>query len=592
MKSEDVFAFAQFIGIETRQKGEELEFKECPLCHGGRHDEWTFSINTVTGAFCCLRATCGYKGHFVELCRDFDFPLENTESKMFKKIPQPGRHLEPDNTAIKYLEARGISKEVADRYEIFTHRNHPKWLVFPFYDENGALQTIKYRNMAFVKGKSKWKEKFVAETKPILFGMKQCVDFSTLIITEGQIDALTVAECGFKNVVSVPNGANGSSWIVHCYDWVNKFGEIIIFGDYEKGKITLVDMISSRFKVPIRIVRKQDYLGEKDANDILKMFGKDAVRKCIENAELPRMENVRDLSTVRSVDLNELETIKTGISEVDKVTGGMILGQVILLTGKRGEGKSTFLSQMVCSALDQNRSVFIYSGELPSFHFKRWLDLQLAGSHNIITKINEFGVPSYSISEETVQRISDWYKGRAYIYDNSYIPSSTAEQETLIETIEKVIRQYNVQFVCIDNLMTAMESVEDKDNLYLAQSNFVGKLKELAIRFQVAIMLVAHPRKSKEEFVNDDVSGASEITNKVDIVMSYRRSTSEKKEEDSQLLITKNRLFGRLATGKEAIDLCYSEASKRISSQYDKSYIYGWEKNDFENLDELEDLPF
>lgn len=36
--------------------------------------------------------------------------------------------------------------------------------------------------------------------------MKQCVGFDRLIITEGQIDSLTVAECGLDNAVSVPTG--------------------------------------------------------------------------------------------------------------------------------------------------------------------------------------------------------------------------------------------------------------------------------------------------------------------------------------------------------------------------------------------------
>lgn len=64
--------------------------------------------------------------------------------------------------------------------------------------------------------------------------------------------------------------------------------------------------------------------------------------------------------------------------------------------------------------------------------------------------------------------------------------------------------------------MTAMDEVNDNNNLYLAQSNFVGKLKKIAVRYDVVIVLVAHPRKSKDAFVTDDVSGSADITNKVD----------------------------------------------------------------------------
>ena len=60
--------------------------------------------------------------------------------------------------------------------------------------------------MKFRKGIDKNKEWSEAETMPILFGIKQCKDFDRLIITEGQIDSLSVAECGFNNAVSVPTG--------------------------------------------------------------------------------------------------------------------------------------------------------------------------------------------------------------------------------------------------------------------------------------------------------------------------------------------------------------------------------------------------
>ena len=77
--------------------------------------------------------------------------------------------------------------------------------------------------------------------------MKQCNGkFDKVIITEGQIDSLTLSECGVENAVSVPTGANGFTWIPHVWDWFSKFKEIVIFGDYEKGKMTLLDEMSKK----------------------------------------------------------------------------------------------------------------------------------------------------------------------------------------------------------------------------------------------------------------------------------------------------------------------------------------------------------
>ena len=88
MQREDVFSFAQAMGIETKEKGNECKLQYCPRCHSSGHgDQWTFSINLVSGAFCCPRASCGYAGHFVELCRDFDYDLGLTAAP-YRELPQ------------------------------------------------------------------------------------------------------------------------------------------------------------------------------------------------------------------------------------------------------------------------------------------------------------------------------------------------------------------------------------------------------------------------------------------------------------------------------------------------------------------------
>ena len=112
LKQEDVFEFARYIGAETVLKGNELNFKWCPKCGGGHsHDKNTFSINIESGAFCCLRSGCDYHGHFVELARDFDFPLEYEAPKIYKTLPQPKKPVQPKDEAIQYLGSRESAKK-------------------------------------------------------------------------------------------------------------------------------------------------------------------------------------------------------------------------------------------------------------------------------------------------------------------------------------------------------------------------------------------------------------------------------------------------------------------------------------------------
>ena len=290
MSMDDLNGFVEFIGAETKQKGKDLFFRYCPKCYSScpANDEWKFSVNIRTGAFGCLRGSCGYHGHFVELCRDFGYKIGTDAEQQYRILPQPEKRISPRESALAYLANRGISKEVAERYEITTHRTKPNVLLFPFFNEYGKLEFIKYRNMAFRKNQKKGSKEWCEEgCKPILFGMKQCVSFDRLVITEGQMDSLSVAEAGIDNAVSVPMGMQGFTWLPNCYDWIHKFSTVVVFGDMEKGHMSLLDTLKQKLKVRVLAVRKEDYLGEKDANDILRSFGADAVRKAVENATEP-----------------------------------------------------------------------------------------------------------------------------------------------------------------------------------------------------------------------------------------------------------------------------------------------------------------
>ena len=583
-KQSDVFDFAVFVGAETHEKGGEFFFKYCPHCNGGGKDTDTFSINLASGVFKCFRASCDYHGHFVELARDFGFKLEQEQTR-YKKLPQ--KTIESKPKAIEFLESRGISADVCRRYNITTQKDNENILVFPFYDEQGIMQFIKYRKTDFVKGKDKCKEWCEKDTKPILFGMAQCEDFTRLVITEGQLDSLSVAECGIKNAVSVPTGAVGFTWLSHCWDWVNKFNEIVVFGDNENGKITLIETLEKRIQGKVKCVRPEDYLCEKDANDILRKYGKDAIVKAVDNAQLREVKYVKRLANVEAVNLSELPKIKTGIRNLDRVCGGLLMGHITLLSGKRGEGKSTLMSQFVGQAIDQGNAVFVYSGELPNYHFKNWLDLQIAGNKNIQTRTNEYGDNEYYLLPNTVEKINEWYYDKAYIFDNTAITDD--EYEGLLKVITDAICRYDIKLVCIDNLMTAMECDANTD-LYRQQSTFVKNLEKLAQQYDVAIVLVAHPKKTNADFDNDTVSGSSDITNAVSFVLSYQRAKDDE-SCDSKLMITKNRMNGKLLTGDNSIKLYYSEKSKRILSNEFENIDYGCFRVE-EDFGDLDEIPF
>lgn len=572
-KKEDLYLFLSAVGNPpTKEKGKEMFFGLCPYCHGGqKKDKLTFSINTTNGQFECKRSSCGVKGNMITLSRDFNFSISEEVDRYYNRNDYNSRfksfrsaHIESKDGAVRYLKARGISEAICRKYEITIKKDTDNILVFPFKDEIEDLKFIKYRNINFQKGVTPGhKEWCESDCMPILFGMNHCEDFTTLVITEGQIDSLSVAEAGIKNAVSVPTGCNGFTWVPHCWDWFTKFDELVVFGDCENGKITLSEVLSKRFPNKVRIVREEDYKGCKDANEILQKHGKQAVIDAVNNAEVIPVKRIKRLSDVEAVDILNSKSIKSGIDEIDKtLSGGFHLGQVVLLTGKRGDGKSTFMSQLICNATEQGYVSFVYSGELMDFYFKRWIDMQFIGKKNL--------------HNTEIDKLNKWYIDKIYLYDNNEIDDEE-ETEKLLDIVEKAIQRYDAKFICLDNLMTAID-VGVNEDLYRAQSEFVGKLAKIAKLYNVVVLLVAHPRKSKEGFTNDDVSGSADITNKVDIVMSYCR-VAQGFDDERQLKITKNRLTGKLTSDTNDIRLFYSQDSKRIvGSDRNFNKEYGWKK--------------
>ena len=596
---DDAKRFGQEQHIKYQQRGDELQFKYCPYCRNKTDDKNTFAINLRTGQFKCLRASCGAKGNMITLARDFNFSLGNDVDEYFnrrKRYKDLSRYPRPivRAPAVAYMENRGISQMITERYGITTQKDRDNILVFPFFDEFGKLQYVKYRKADFDKKKDKNKEWAESDCKPILFGMDRCdaEHNKTLVLTEGQIDSLSVAEAfgGDINAVSVPTGCNGFTWVPYCWDFLGKFETLIVFGDHEKGRITLLDEMQKRFHGVVKHVRTEDYLDCKDANEILTRHGKQAVRDAVNNAVIVDSKRIKKLSKVESKNMAEMDAVSTGISQLDKLIGGFYFGQLVILTGERGLGKSTLGSQFIVNGVNQGLDAFCYSGELPDWSFQEWFDRQCAGREYINVLTSELGFDNYLVDAAALELIHDWYDEHCYIYDNAVIESADTENETILETLETAIKQYGCKMLLIDNLMTAIEDDLASD-LYRQQTAFVRALTKLAKQYNVIIILVVHPRKSNGySFSNDSVAGSSNITNLADVVMNYALPKDDDELKPDRILqVSKNRLTGKVNFG--GIPLWYDVPSKRILEARGMNRTkYGWDNFDgFMKLPEMAD---
>lgn len=552
--------------------------KVCPFCGGGEScDENTFAVGLYNGAFNCMRSHCNKSGNFRQLCDYFgqkapetvNIPRAIGRKKMYAR-PNP-EDLKPlTQEIIDYMNLRGISKATLEEFGISSDVNGN--IVFPFYRE-GKLIYVKYREpRKYPKQAKKPKEWQLPDTEPILFGMDKVSFNRPLIITEGEIDALALYEAGVPNAVSVPCGCNQFSWVDSCWDYLEKFQQIILFGDMDEPGMQMMNTLLGRLGED-RCMLPPDYpmleeLGRvcKDANEILKFHGPEVLKELVSQCEPAPVNGILDLADVPFVDPSTLPRIYTTIPALDHAIGGLSEGGLTIFTGKRGDGKSTLIGQIALNAIDQGYKVCTFSGELSSYKFLEWTFLQATESKFIGTTMDPRSGKLYpSITPFVQRRIKDWFKGNYYLFDNNFIPEKMTRQQAVLNVFKICARRYGCKLFVVDNLLVALNATAQEENR--VQADFAAALKSFAVKNKVHVILVAHPRKTKvgEALQNDDVAGSSALTNLADNVISI---------EKPNIRITKNRDFGIC----DLIECGYNPINRRIyqASIGDKK-VYKWD---------------
>lgn len=545
--------------IRHTAHGDELVPSLCPFCKGGSSgkDTDTFALSLEKGIFVCKRGSCGKRGRFEDLAEHFHEtvkaarPASEKKSQIF--VLPDTKLLPPTEKIYEYFESRKISRKTVDVFRVAS--DDKGMIVFPFY-ENGVNVFEKFRRpWKPTEDEKKMKEWRFPGAKPVLFGMDACSFSLPLVITEGQIDAMSLYEAGITNVVSVPSGCDDLSWIEHCWDWLERFKTIILFGDSDEPGRKMVAALTKRLdESRCRVVEEYPDNGHggicKDANEILFRFGDFELIDMVENAREIPVKGLLDLSTIPPYDPTTVPRIKTMIPDLDAAIGGLVEGGVTVLTGKAGDGKSTLTGLLLLNGIEQGYNVCAYSGELPKEKFQEWINLQCAGSDYIGLKydpIRDEQIPY--IAYPVQRRLMDYYAGRFFLFDNNEIFEHN-QADSILDVFTMAVRRYGCKLFLVDNLMTSLSDSEEETK---AQGRFVNALKKFATRYGVHVLIVAHPRKTKagEQLRKDDVGGNSAIVNLSDSAIVVERPN---------LRIIKNREGGI----QKVIECCYCGDSRRI----------------------------
>ncbi len=360
---------------------------------------------------------------------------------------------------------------------------------------------------------------------------------------------------------------------------------LVVCADPEKRAVMVKEL---RHRLPNVILLAVEDKGFRRCSSVRALrdtYGLKAVDQILlDTVEIPAY-GLLDLADVKQPDVSRLDKALFGISNLDQATGGAIMGELSVWTGKRGEGKSTLLDQFLLEAIDQGYPVCAYSGELPAWKFKYWASLQAAGPDYLTMKRDKLS--GREIPEPTPfarQMIDEWWRGRFLLYD---IGTSTYhDASNILRVFRYAHRRYGARVYLVDNLMTARFRGNDRD-FYRAQSEFVAELAAFAHDNDVHVHLVAHPRKTERIDDSDAVSGLGDITNLADNVYALEKESQEDRQ-DSVLTILKNRFFGER---KRSIGLNFEPKSKRFykSGTGNPKKAYGWALSGPQQFVELPD---
>lgn len=296
---------------------------------------------------------------------------------------------------------------------------------------------------------------------------------------------------------------------------------------------------------------------------------------------------------------NDIIAIPTGYSYLDKAIRGLILGEVTILSGLNGSGKSSWLNSVMLNTIQRGFKVACFSGELTDFNVMKWLAQSAAGK-NYVHKV-EGSEYAYDVEDKAYEKISDWLNGKFYLFNNNY--GNRFEQ--VIADLEEVVEK-GVQLIVIDNLMALSISGLSGDRNE-KQKQFILEVVEFAKRKNVHCIVVCHARKESGNQTllrKESIAGSSDLSNAVQNVAIVHRcgedfckraseffgkdKTEKYMEYDNVVEICKNRSYGVV---DYLVGMFYEIETKRFKNYVAEHIIYGWQEEPVQQTFE-EEKPY
>jgi twinkle protein len=440
---------------------------------------------------------------------------------------------DPTAAVLAWFAQRGISEATVRRNKIGSAR---AWIpgvnaelpciAFPYF-RNGEVVNIKYRALASksfaqVKGAEK-----------ILYGLDDIADAKTVVIVEGEPDKLALEEAGYRNVVSVPDGAPRAvkegapdpldrkfEYLGNCAHRLEPIERFILAVDSDVPGRALEEELARRLgKDRCWRVRWPDGNDAvcKDANEVLKLHGPQAVRESVENAEpypIAGLHNVMDYED------ETLELYRNGRKRGHS-TGWLSLddyytvrpGELTVVTGIPNSGKSEFIDALVVNLARR------YGWRFAVCSFENPPPEHIAKLTEKYLGLPFWEGPQLRMSEAELREAIEWVDDQFYLIRAD---DDAPTIEWILERARVAAMRYGIRGLVID----PYNEIEHRRPSNMTETEYVsqllGKVKRVAQAHGVHVWFVAHPAKMPRESGSIppptlyDISGSANWANKAD----------------------------------------------------------------------------
>lgn len=505
----------QRLGIEPPTRG---NYTVCPECrdnakHGYNRKARKLWVSLETGNYECHN--CGMKGRV-----DSDEWIQEHDGiEPGKAVPLKPQYVTPADAfdaltdqAVKYLESRGISREVAEESGVaFENNGIGPSLVFR-YIEDGKLVKAKMR------GISEKKFKQIPDCRPCAYGVDWIKTGEGVVITEGEIDALSFREAGIEQVISLDSGASNegteTAGKFRCLDFARAYLDakkvIWVAMDADgPGRYTALKLAAHLGINRCRIVEYP--AGCKDANDTLIKHGPDELSNILRRARVLSVFDRPDLpASVRAAlatrfDYTHPVQEKAAILTMNRDGRRYdlaALGMIGVISGHEKSGKSYVLSNIASAGIANNNRL--------------GFELNLSGKGIAWFDTEQSSYFYHMTQRRILNQAGAWNNTRGY--DAFHLRRFTVAER--IQAIDEIIHGLpGLGCVVIDGVV---DLVNDYNDLVEVQE-LVGKLMKWTDELNVLLLTVLHVNKG-----DGKIRGhiGSEMKNKCDFMLKVSASGS------------------------------------------------------------------